>query len=165
MIARIKIELNLKEQETISFLKKNKVQLKTKSPFGLIQHTANWKNLEYPKNFKFEIDTFGSVNPWWGKCSLKENGNKTILSILILPPYFTLIFMFFLLSGVIYTITQFGIQNYGTSAFLPSILMPSFAMSIVFLLWYLMARYNANNIKRDIIASFEEQLKNSVYSV
>jgi hypothetical protein len=163
MIARIKIEINLKEQEAISFLRKNEVKLKTKSPFGLIEHSATWKNLENPKNFKFEIDTFGPVNPWWGKCSLIENGNKTILSILILPPKFFMVFGGFILSGIIYAIIQFGIHNYGTSGFLPSILIPSFFMCIVFLIWLLMARYNANNIKRDMIASFEEQLKNSVY--
>lgn len=163
MIAKIKIPLNLTQQEAISFLRKNEVKLKTKSPFGLIEHSATWKNLENPKNFKFEIDTFGPVNPWWGKCSLKENGNKTILSILILPPYFFLIFAGFIISGFIYGIIQFGIHNYGTSGFLPSILIPSFCLGIVFLMWLLMARYNAKNIKRHMISSFEEKLKNSVY--
>lgn len=72
VILQLKIDLNLNQQEVISFLKKNVVKLKNKSPFGLIQHTV---------------------------------------------------------------------------------------------IWYFIARFNANNIKRDMIASFEEQLKNSVVSV
>lgn len=159
MIARIRIEINLREHEVIPFLQKNVVKLRHKIPFGVIENTAIWKNLENPKDFKFKLNSFGPIDPWLGKCSIKEVGNKTILSVLILPPSVFLILAGIVLLACFYAIVQFGIHNYGTIAFLPSILFPTFAIGLVVLIWHLIARFNANKIKKDIVSSFEAQMK------
>ena len=162
MIAKIQIELDLPQKESISFLKSNVVTLKQKAPFfGTIEHTAIWSNLENPKNFKFKLNSFGPINPWWGKCSIdfSDKKSKSILSILILPPYIFLFFAGVVLSGVVYSIIQFGIHNYGTNGFLPSIIVPTFFVGLMILIWSLIAKHNAKKIKQSIIESFDAQIK------
>lgn len=160
MIARINIELNKNEDETILFLKSNKVILKQRTPFGgTIQHVAIWKGLENPKNFKFVLDSFGPINPWWGKCSLKplDSESKMVLTMIILPPLLILFFLGAMLLGVLYTMIKIGIHNYSTVGFLPSIIIPPILIGGVILIWVFIAKVNARKIKKDILDSFESQ--------
>ena len=159
MIATINIEMNKSEKASILFLKSNKVVMERNMLFGnTIQHVAIWKNLENPKNFKFTLDSFGPISPWWGKCSLKtvEPNGKTILTVTILPPLLFLFFHGAIMLSILYTIISIGIHNYGTDGFLPSIIIPTILIGGMLLIWRFIARSNAKKIKEDILASFEE---------
>ncbi len=160
MIAKITIELKKTKEESIVFLKSNTVTLTHQTLFGnSIEHIAVWKNLENPSNFKFVLKSLGRINPWWGKCSLVPSKleDRTILSLIILPPLFFLFFLGATVLGVVYTVVVMGINNYDKPTFVPSIIIVSLIFGGVFLFWRLIAKINAEKIKKDIITSFESQ--------
>lgn len=145
-------------KETIKFLSSNKVPLNAGRLGGSLNVKASWKGLDTPDNFKFTLDHW-PVQPWWGKCSLTsiEKDNKTRLTIIILPPYFFLFFIGLMAVLFVYAITTFGIANYGTSGFLPSIIVPTFFTSLVVLAWFLMWKSSSMKIRSSIVESFRKQ--------
>lgn len=157
MIYQIKIELDLKQVDVIHLLKSRDVIFKNKLPFGKsFVYTASWENLENPDNFRLNPNTHGMYNvAWRSHCSIKpsKDKSKTILSIKIFPPLYAYIPVGIVFSGIIYSIIQFGIYNYGTIGFLPSIIVPSFLLSLMILFWVFIAKINAKKFKKDIVAS------------
>jgi hypothetical protein len=161
LIAKIDIELDKNKEEAIIFLKNNVITFEENKLFGQTFQdaaTAHWKNLDNPNNFSLEFYSSKSIFIWLGKCKLKqiENPNKSKLFITVLPQRFFIIVLCILFVGVFYSIASFGIKNYGTPSFWPSIIFPSLAIGIVVFIWGLMAHNEGKQIKKQILQSFEK---------
>ncbi|MCR9174340.1 MAG: hypothetical protein NXI10_17715 [bacterium] len=161
MIARITIEIKKPQNEAIALLKKTEVIFRQPTVFGgSVEHSAHWSNVGQSDNFKFQLVSIGPFSPWWGKCSLQPSQEEgtSILSILILPPVFILVFVGIIMLTALYTIIGIGINTYGTPGFPISIIIPLALLVGFYLVWQFMTRSNARKIKKEIVASLDEQI-------
>lgn len=164
MIQKIKIELRLPPEECIPFLAKNEIVFKNNmTPKLFPEQRFVWTNIENPNNFRFRLKGSDSFSSFWGKCTFKYSKSKWILYVKIYPPIIFLLGLGFMGIMIIYSISQFGMHNYGTIGFYPSIIIPSFFVGLMYLIWSLMARLNARRIKREMIQSFLDQQQNNPY--
>jgi len=157
MIGNIRINVNRSVEEMQIYLRKHKVTIKTKFGDGTTFNEVVFNNLNDPDNFKLELQSAGGLSPWYGKCKLipQDEGRNSFLFISMRPPKAILYLFSGFILFILYTIISASLKNSDEPWFLISIIVPLLAVSFVVLLWFLIAQFNANRLKKRIVASFD----------
>lgn len=159
ILATTEITCNLNEQETFLFLLKNKLISHQKNRMERL-NGASIADRKLQNSNKLKYRDYNSpINLTIPVCTLipTESKNKTILRITFHPSV-----SFWIISiAVLYSVFRFGLTNYGTPRFLPSILTPTvFFIGIVFF-WRYLSELQGQRIKKEFLRSFRGQIESN----
>jgi len=138
MLRKIYIELDKTEGEALEFFKNKKFEIQINLIFGKkALYTAIWKNIENSKKFKLILTNQNDIDNWWGLGTIKPSNlkDKSTMIVRIYPPILYLVFFGIILLGILYAIISFGIHNFGSVGFWPSLIIPFAVVVCVLLFW------------------------------
>ena len=153
MIGRFEQSFDLTAAELLDVLKNSRVKRSINRNFSRTSASFHWTNFKNPQKLKLVSDDWGPLNPYPCFGKIIPRNSKSTLIIQIRPAYVVLVILVVFTGFIIDAIISFGQHNYGTSGFWPSIIVPSFFVAVIYIVWILLLQSAARKFNNEIIES------------
>jgi hypothetical protein len=155
MIGRYTIDFDMNASDLIEVLKK--IRITRKVPMKNIVVRYKWTNFRNPEKLELIDMDFEHMNA--SKCFGKviSRGSASSLVLQFRPAIALLVIHGLFLCLVGYGIIKFGIHNYGTDGFWPSVLAPAFLVGMIYVAWFFMFLSANKNMRNAIADAVEER--------
>ncbi len=163
MIGKFKQTFDLTPEELLDVLKNIRVKRSINRNFSRTSPSYHWTNFKNPQKLKLVSDDLGPLNPYPCFGKIISQNLKSTLIIQMRPAYAVLVILVVFTCFLIDAIISFGQHNYGTPGFWPSVIVPSFFVALMYIVWILLFQSAARKFNNEIVQSIEERI--SVYEL